>query len=77
VGGEKYILNFVNDLSGMTWSYVIKEKSQAEKVFIKWHVLVENETSQKKTSIFKWKMGGNSPQNSLRATYVNKGFNTN
>ena len=43
-GRAKYILNFINDLSGMTWTYLIKEKSQAETVFVKWHALVENET---------------------------------
>ena len=43
-GGVKYILNFVNDMSGMTWTYLIKEKPQAENIFVKWHALVENET---------------------------------
>ena len=32
-GGAKYILNLVDDSSGMTWTYLIKEKSQAEKGF--------------------------------------------
>jgi len=44
-GGVEYILNFINNLSRMTWTYLIKEKSQAKKVFIEWHALVENETS--------------------------------
>ena len=43
--GAKYILNFIDDLSGMTWTYLINEKSQAEMVFVEWHALVENETS--------------------------------
>jgi len=43
-GGAKYILNFVDDMSGMTWTYLIKEKSQAEKLFIEWLALVKNET---------------------------------
>ena len=43
-GGAKYILNFINDLSRMTWTYLIKEKSQAETVFVKWCALMENET---------------------------------
>jgi len=30
----------------MTWTYLIKEKSQDEKSFIKWHGLMENETGQ-------------------------------
>jgi len=46
-GGEKYILNFVDDLSRMTWTYLIKEKSCPEKTFIEWHTLVENESGQK------------------------------
>jgi len=45
-GGAKYILNLIDDLSGMTWTYFIKEKSHAEKAFIEWHVLMENESSQ-------------------------------
>ena len=57
VGGAKHILNFVDDLSGMTWTYLIKEKSQAEKVFIEWCALVENETSQK-TKVFHTDSGG-------------------
>ena len=43
-GGAKYILNLVDDSSGMTWTYLIKEKSQAEKIFVEWCTLVENET---------------------------------
>src|SRR5882724_9271496 len=43
-GGVRYILNLVDDLSGMTWTYLIKKKSQAEKCFIEWHTLVENKT---------------------------------
>ena len=46
VGGAKYILNFVDDMSGMMWTYLIKEKSQAEKVFVEWLALVQNETGQ-------------------------------
>ena len=45
-GGAKYILNLVNDLSGMMWTYLIKEKSQPEKIFFEWCMLVENETAQ-------------------------------
>ena len=45
-GGAKYILNLVDDLSSMTWTYSIKEKLQADKCFIKRHALMENNTSQ-------------------------------
>ena len=44
--GAKYILNLIDDASGMTWTHLIKEKSQAEKIFVEWHTLVENETGQ-------------------------------
>ena len=46
VGGAKYIRNLVDDLSGMTWTHLIKEKSQAEKSFVKWCTLMENESGQ-------------------------------
>jgi len=45
-GGAKYILNFVDNMSRMTWTYLIKEKSQAEKVFVEWLALVQNETGR-------------------------------
>ena len=46
VGGAKFILNLVDDSSGMTWTYLIKENLQAEKTFVEWCTLVENETDQ-------------------------------
>jgi len=43
-GGAKYILNLIDDLSGMTWTYLIKEKSCTKMAFVKWHMLMENES---------------------------------
>src|SRR5882724_2007839 len=41
----------------MTWSYLIKEKSQAKTVFVKWCALVENETGPQ-TKCFRTDNGG-------------------
>jgi len=50
-GRAKYFLNLVNDLSAITWTYLIKEKSQAKKAFIKYRALVENESGQQVKSL--------------------------
>jgi len=31
-GGARYILNLIDDLSGMTWTYLIKKKSTSQKM---------------------------------------------
>jgi len=40
--GEKYMLNFVDDYSGMAWIYPLKKKSDAFTCFQQWKALVEN-----------------------------------
>jgi len=42
-GGNHYIINFINDHSDMLWLYLIKEKSDAIRVFKEWQALVEKE----------------------------------
>ena len=44
--GEKYMLNFVDDYSGMAWIYPLKKKSDAFASFQEWKALVENETGE-------------------------------
>ena len=44
--GEKYMLNFIDDHSGMAWVYPLKKKSDAYTIFWGWKALVENETGE-------------------------------
>src|SRR5882672_6724284 len=44
--GEKYILNLIDDYSGMAWIYPLKKKSDAFSIFQEWKVLVENESGE-------------------------------
>ena len=76
-GGTKYIMILIDDHSSMKWIYLLKEKSQAKDVFIKWRALVENETGQKvkHTSAQMW--GGNTRQPNLSNTCESKALNTN
>ena len=39
--GEKYMLNFIDDHSGMAWIYLLKRKSDAYAIFQEWKALVE------------------------------------
>ena len=44
--GEKYMLNFIDDHSGMAWVYPLKKKSDAYTIFWEWKALVKNETGE-------------------------------
>ena len=41
--GDKYIMTFIDDYTGMCWVYLLKEKSQAFETFKKFHVWIQNE----------------------------------
>jgi hypothetical protein len=43
-GGNRYFITFTDDLSRKTWTYFLKEKSEAFGVFKKFKSLVENES---------------------------------
>ena len=57
LSGEKYILNFIDDFSGMSWIYPLKQKSNAADVLKAWKTLVENESGEK-VKIFRTDNGG-------------------
>ena len=42
--GKKYYVTFIDDYSRCVWVYVIDKKSEVYDVFMKWKVLVENQT---------------------------------
>jgi hypothetical protein len=42
--GKKYMLNFIDDATGMTWIYPPKEKLDATQRFKEWKALVEKES---------------------------------
>src|SRR5882724_4868324 len=44
--GEKYMLNFVDDYSGMVWIYPLKKKSDTFASFQEWKALFENKTGK-------------------------------
>ena len=44
--GEKYMLNFMDDYSGMVWIYPLKKKSDTFAIFQEWKALVENKTGE-------------------------------
>ena len=62
--GEKYMLNFVDDYSGMAWIYPLKKKSDAFGVFREWKSLVENETGEN-VKLFHTDNGGEYTSGSL------------
>src|SRR6266481_8534975 len=55
--GDKYILNFIDDYSGMAWIYPLKRKSDAFDIFWEWQSLVEKE-SGKHVKVFRTDNGG-------------------
>ncbi|HEV7735754.1 MAG TPA: DDE-type integrase/transposase/recombinase, partial [Chlamydiales bacterium] len=46
-GGAKYILNFVDDYTSMTWAYLLKTKDQAASKFKEWRAIVEVESGHR------------------------------
>jgi hypothetical protein len=64
--GEKYMLNFIDDASGMSWIYPIKEKSDAAVHFKDWKALVEKESSTE-VKILKMDNGGEYTSNEFEA----------
>ncbi|HEV7737689.1 MAG TPA: reverse transcriptase domain-containing protein, partial [Chlamydiales bacterium] len=46
-GGAKYILNFVDDYTSMTWAYLLKTKDQAASKFKEWRAIVESESGHR------------------------------
>ncbi|HEV7736039.1 MAG TPA: DDE-type integrase/transposase/recombinase, partial [Chlamydiales bacterium] len=46
-GGAKYILNFVDDFSSMTWVYLLKTKDQAADKFKEWRAIAESESEHR------------------------------
>ena len=75
-GGTKYIMILIDNHSSMMWIYLLKEKSQAKDVFIKWRALIENETGQKVGRLCT-DVGGNTRQPNLSDTCESKALNTN
>ena len=41
--GNKYIMNFIDDYTGMCWVYLLKDKSQDFETFKVFHVCIQNE----------------------------------
>jgi len=71
-GGEKYIMNFVDDLSGMT---LIKESHELKRSLSSGLHLCKMRLAIR-PSTFELTMEEHSPQNNLKAIYTNKAFNT-
>ena len=44
--GEKYMLNFINDHTGIAWIYPLKKKSDTYAIFRQWKPIVENEAGE-------------------------------
>jgi hypothetical protein len=72
--GEKYMLNFIDDFSGMSWIFPLRKKSETFKVYRDWKVLVENESGEN-IKIFCIDNGGEYMSN-LRCTSVRTVFCT-
>src|SRR5882724_1646735 len=72
--GEKYMLNFVDDYSGMVWIYPLKKKSDAFASFQEWQALVKNETG-KYIKIFCTDNGGKYRSESFAHYLCNEGIN--
>src|SRR5882724_5838385 len=72
--GEKYMLNFVDDYSGMAWIYPLKKKSDAFASFQELKALVKNETGEH-VKIFCTDNGGKYTSESFACYLCNKGIN--
>src|SRR5882724_8126975 len=72
--GEKYMLNFVDEYSGMVWIYPLKKKSDTFVLFQEWKALVENETG-KHVKVFRTDNGGEYTSESFPQYLHNKGIN--
>src|SRR5467141_2959790 len=55
--GEKYMLNLIDDYSGMAWIYPLKKKSDASAVFHEWEALVKNKSGEH-VKLFRTDNGG-------------------
>ena len=45
-GGKVYVLNFINDCSRQTWSYLLAKKSDALSAFKEWRSLAEHQAER-------------------------------
>lgn len=43
----KYILNIIDDHTRMTWTYLLKKKSEAENAFHEWKPLIEHKSGHR------------------------------
>jgi hypothetical protein len=64
--GKKYILNFIDNTSCMSWIYPLKEKADAITCFKDWRALVEKETGRE-VKIFRTDNGGKYTSNDFNA----------
>jgi transposase InsO family protein len=46
-GGKVYVLNFIDDCSRHTWSYLLARKSDTLTAFKGWHVQAERQAEQR------------------------------
>ena len=46
LGGSRYHVNFIDDVTRKTWVYCNRQKSNVFATFKKWKDLVENETKK-------------------------------
>ena len=72
--GEKYMLNFVDNYSGMAWIYPLKKKSDAFASFQEWKALVKNENGEH-IKIFHSDNGGEYTPESFAHYLCNEGIN--
>ena len=72
--GEKYMLKFVDNYSGMAWIYPLKKQSDTFASFQEWKALVENETG-KHIKIFCTDNGGEYTSESFAHYLCNEGIN--
>jgi len=47
IGGARYYVTFIDDLSGKVWVYFLKQKSEVFQKFKEWKTLVENQMEWK------------------------------
>jgi transposase InsO family protein len=57
MSGDRYVLNFIDDSTSMSWLFPLKKKSDAVAAFKEWIALVERESNEK-VRIFRTDNGG-------------------
>lgn len=73
IGGNKYIVTFIDDITNYVWAYPIKHKSDVKNVFKEWKTEVENE-HQHRIKYFRSDNGGEYMDNQLQSIFKQSGI---